>query len=46
MSIIDVSYVCQFVNTNSFEKVRDFCDVNDICLKQNDDLYLLANNKL
>jgi hypothetical protein len=45
MSIIDVSDVCQFVNANVFDKVRDFCEANDICIKQKDDLYLLANNK-
>ena len=45
MSIIDVSDVCQFVNANNFENVRDFCESNDICVKQTDDLYLVANSK-
>jgi len=44
MSIIDVSDICQFVNENSFDKVRDFLEANDMCVKQNEDLYLLANN--
>ena len=44
MSIINVSDICQFVNENSFDKVRDFLEANDMCVKQNEDLYLLANN--
>jgi hypothetical protein len=44
MSIIDVSDICQFVNENSFDKVCDFLEANDMCVKQNEDLYLLANN--
>lgn len=48
MSIINVSDVCKFVNENSFDKVKELCEMNGICVKQNmidnaNNLYLLAN---
>lgn len=48
MSIINVSDVCKFVNENSFDKVKELCEINGICVKQNmidngNNLYLLAN---
>lgn len=44
MSIINVSDVCQFVKANDFDKIREFCNNNNIYFKQKDDLYLLANS--
>jgi hypothetical protein len=43
MSIINVSDICQFVKESSFEDLKERSEVLGLCIKEKEELFLLAN---